>query len=137
MAGRFLERIRFIRARGTAVILAWGPGVPARSNNCDEMLTQRTVVPYLLQRKLISEQAIVEGDLAVVDTSRRNCNFEVISKRGPCYLLKQGVEPDGIKTVRHEATVLTRVFTRLVETLGLIATFPALCIRCEGTSSYH
>src|ERR1043165_2041700 len=69
------------------------------------MLTQRAVVPYLLQRKLISEQAIVEGDLAVVDASRRNRNFQVISERGPCYLLKQGLEPDGIGTVRHEAAV--------------------------------
>lgn len=77
------------------------------------MLTQHAVVPYLLQRKLISEQAIVEGDLAVVDASRRNCNFQVISERGPCYLLKQGVEHDGIKTIRHEATVYQRLHSSI------------------------
>jgi Phosphotransferase enzyme family len=73
------------------------------------MLTQRAVVPYLLQHKLISEQAIVEGDLVVLDASRRNLNFQVISERGPCYLLKQGVGPDGIETVGHEAAVYQRL----------------------------
>jgi len=74
-----------------------------------QMLTQRAVVPYLFKRKLLSEQSIVDGDLAVVDASRRNLNFQVISERGPCYLLKQGVGPDGIKTVSHEATVYQRL----------------------------
>jgi hypothetical protein len=73
------------------------------------MLTQRAVVPYLLQHGLISEQAIVEGDLAVVDASRRNLNFQVVSEHGPCYLLKQGVGPDGIETVGHEAAVYQRL----------------------------
>lgn len=74
-----------------------------------QMLTQRAVVPYLLQHGLISEQAIVEGDLTVVDASRRNLNFQVISERGPCYLLKQGIEPDGVETVGHEAAVYQRL----------------------------
>lgn len=69
------------------------------------MLTQRAVVPYLLQHNLISAQSIVEGDLAVVDASRRNRNCKVISERGPSYLLKQGVGPDGIETVAREAAV--------------------------------
>lgn len=73
------------------------------------MLTQRAVVPYLLRRKLISEESIVEGDLAVVDVSRRNLNFQVISERSPCFLLKQGVGPDGIATIRHEAAVYQRL----------------------------
>lgn len=73
------------------------------------MLTQRAVVPYLSRRKLISEQAIVEGDLKVADASRRNINFQVISERGPCYLLKQGVGPDGIETISHEAAIYQRL----------------------------
>ena len=72
------------------------------------MLTQRAVVPYLLRRGLISEQAVVEGDLAVVDASRRNRNFKIISDRATCYFLKQGVGADGIETVGHEATVYRR-----------------------------
>jgi hypothetical protein len=77
------------------------------------MLTQRAVVPYLLQRKLISEQAIVEGDLVVLDASRRNLNFQVISERGPSYLLKQGVEPDGMETVSREATIYQRLHSSI------------------------
>ncbi|HXM46915.1 MAG TPA: phosphotransferase [Pyrinomonadaceae bacterium] len=83
------------------------------------MLTQRAVVPYLLQRRLITEESIVEGDLAVVDASRRNLNFQVISERGPCYLLKQGVGPDGIETVRHEATVYQLLQPSAIANLGL------------------
>lgn len=79
------------------------------------MLTQRAVVSYLLRRKLISEQAIVEGELKVADASRRNLNFQVISARGPCYLLKQGVGPDGIETVGHEAAVYQRLQSSIGE----------------------
>lgn len=69
------------------------------------MLTQLEVAAYLLQHNLISAASIVEGDLAVADTSRRNRNFKVISERGPSYLLKQGVGTGGIATVAHEALV--------------------------------
>src|SRR5438045_3129915 len=69
------------------------------------MLTQPAVAPYLLQRDLISAQSLVAGDLAVVDATRRNSNFKVISERGPSYLLKQGVGPDRSATVDYEAAV--------------------------------
>jgi|SRR5215217_5938183 len=69
------------------------------------MLTQDEVAPYLLGRKLVSAESIVEGDLAVVDASRRNRNFKVLSERGPSYLLKQGLGPEGRATVAHEAAV--------------------------------
>ena len=66
---------------------------------------QLEIAAYLLQHDLISAASIVEGDLAVADASRRNRNFKVISERGPSYLLKQGVGPDGKATVAHEAVV--------------------------------
>ncbi|MFQ6114058.1 MAG: hypothetical protein ACE5NG_08195 [bacterium] len=69
------------------------------------MLTQLEIVPYLLRRALINPDSIVFGDLIVVDASRRNRNFKVMSERGPCYLLKQGVGQEGIATVAHEASV--------------------------------
>jgi hypothetical protein len=69
------------------------------------MLTQDEIAPYLLERKLVSAESIVEGDLAVVDASRRNRNFKVLSERGPSYLLKQGLGPEGRATVAHEAAV--------------------------------
>jgi thiamine kinase-like enzyme len=69
------------------------------------MLTHPDVALYLLQHELISAKCIVEGDLIMADTSRRNHNFKVSSKGSPCYLLKQGIGPDGIATVAHEADV--------------------------------
>lgn len=75
------------------------------------MLTQHEVVSYLLERKLISTESIVGSDLLVADVSRRNRNFKVISDRGPCYLLKQGVGVDGVATVAHEALVYQHLQT--------------------------
>jgi len=69
------------------------------------MLAQPEVAPYLLQRQLISAASIVEGDLMVVDVSRRNRNFKVISAQSPCYMLKQGIRADGSVTVAREAAV--------------------------------
>ena len=69
------------------------------------MLAQSEVAPYLLQRQFISALSIVQGDLTVVDVSRRNRNFKVISEQGPCYLLKQGVGAEGIATIAHEAAI--------------------------------
>lgn len=69
------------------------------------MLTQHQVMLYLLQHKLIDPASIVTGGLTVVDVSRRNCNFKVISTQGPCYLVKQGISPDRATTVAHEAAV--------------------------------
>jgi hypothetical protein len=66
---------------------------------------QSEVAPYLLHRGMISAASIVDGDLRVVDASRRNRNFKIIKERGPCYLLKRGVGQDGIATVAHESTV--------------------------------
>jgi aminoglycoside phosphotransferase (APT) family kinase protein len=72
------------------------------------MLTPREVIPYLCHHNLISARSAVEGDLEVVDASRRNRNFRVVSRRGPGYLLKQGVGPERIATVAHEATIYRR-----------------------------
>ena len=69
------------------------------------MLAQNEVALYLLKRRLVSRESIVEGDLVVMDVSRRNRNYKVISERSPGYLLKQGVGPEGIATLAHEAAV--------------------------------
>lgn len=69
------------------------------------MLTQHQVMLYLLRHKLIDPASIIAGDLAIMDVSRRNCNFQVISAQGPSYLVKQGMSPDRAATVAHEATV--------------------------------
>ncbi len=69
------------------------------------MLTQSKVVPYLLKCGLVSAESIAEGDLAVMDVSRRNRNYKVISERGPSYFLKQGIGPEGRATLANEAAV--------------------------------
>jgi thiamine kinase-like enzyme len=69
------------------------------------MLTPDTAPRYLLQRGLIDTRAIVEGDLLVIDSSRRNANFKVISERGPSYLLKQGIGPRRSEGIANEAAI--------------------------------
>lgn len=67
------------------------------------ILTEQEAVHYLLKNNLIDPQIIVEEDISIVDSSRRNRVFKVICPQGPSYLLKQGINPDGITTVAHEA----------------------------------
>ncbi|HYP20257.1 MAG TPA: aminoglycoside phosphotransferase family protein [Chloroflexia bacterium] len=67
------------------------------------MLTQRAVAAYLLERGLVEPKAVVEGDLVVLDASRRNANFQVISEHGPSYLVKQGVGEQREATIANEA----------------------------------
>ena len=69
------------------------------------LLTEQEVVPYLLKRRLIDPKAVVEGEVTVVNASRRNRVFKVISEQGPCYLLKQAVDREATATVAHEAAV--------------------------------
>ncbi|WP_447403017.1 phosphotransferase family protein (plasmid) [Lysinibacillus sp. fkY74-1] len=63
------------------------------------------VIKFLLEQKLIKEKSIVNGGLTIVDVSRRNHNFKIISKEGPCYFLKQGVTPNKKTTVSREAAM--------------------------------
>lgn len=70
-----------------------------------EALSQRQAVAYLLQRNLIDPACVVAGDLTVLDVSRRNRNLVVSTTNGPSYLLKQGMNSDGMATVAHEAAV--------------------------------
>jgi thiamine kinase-like enzyme len=68
------------------------------------MLLQKDVVLYLLRRNLLTSDTITDGDLEVIDVSRRNHNFAVMcNKKGQSYLLKQGVGPERVQTIAHEA----------------------------------
>jgi Ser/Thr protein kinase RdoA (MazF antagonist) len=68
-------------------------------------LTVDTVVPYLLERNLVSVAAIVEGDLEVIDAGRRNHNLKIVRRDGPSYLIKQPGEGEHSTdmTIRCEA----------------------------------
>jgi thiamine kinase-like enzyme len=74
------------------------------------MLTQHDVVPYLLSRDLITSQCVVDGNVAVLDNSRRNRNYRIISPDG-CYLLKQAAGSDRIETLSREAAIYQRLFS--------------------------
>jgi hypothetical protein len=67
------------------------------------MLRQSEATAYLLRHSFVTSEAIVDGDLALVDVSRRNHNLQVTTNKGPCYLLKQGAGRDGKAGVAHEA----------------------------------
>jgi hypothetical protein len=70
------------------------------------LVDQTEVIPYLLERKLVSRSSIVGGDLSVQDLSRRNRNFRIICRNGPSYLMKQGLTNDGKASIAREAEVL-------------------------------
>jgi hypothetical protein len=67
------------------------------------VLTQAEVVPFLLRQGLIAAASVVEGDLLVLDISRRHANFQVLSAGGPSYLVKQGVGPERGAALAREA----------------------------------
>jgi hypothetical protein len=54
---------------------------------------------------LLSADAIVTGDLVVLDASRRNRNFKIIRNGGPSLFVKEMREgqPDAMTTLRREA----------------------------------
>ena len=74
-------------------------------------LTAPTLVQYLLGRGLLTPRSVVDGDVIVVDITRRNRNFKVIRKKGPSYFVKQAKADDpqtgplAISTLQIEAAV--------------------------------
>jgi Ser/Thr protein kinase RdoA (MazF antagonist) len=69
------------------------------------MLAQEQVAGYLIERGLLGPEAVVDGGLVVTDLSRRNRNYRVVTREGPCFLLKQGMTAEAAATVAHEASV--------------------------------
>jgi hypothetical protein len=69
------------------------------------MLTEYKAIMYLLQNKFLHPEVLLEGSMEVVNTSRRNRNFKVMSEKGRQYLLKQGVGLQGMATVAYEAAI--------------------------------
>jgi aminoglycoside phosphotransferase (APT) family kinase protein len=54
--------------------------------------TVDTITPYLIERNLVGLDAIVEGDLEIIDVGRRNQNLKIVRRRGSSYLIKQAGE---------------------------------------------
>jgi len=72
------------------------------------VLDHADVMPYLLERDLISARAVVDGGLRIVDMSRRNRVFVVTADGEPGLVVKQPSDADD-DGVRHEAVVLERL----------------------------
>src|SRR5262245_29779541 len=68
-------------------------------------LTVDTILPYLIEKNLVSPAAIVEGDFAAIDAGRRNQSLKIVLRRGRSYLIKQPGEGENYTdvTVRREA----------------------------------
>lgn len=47
------------------------------------------IINYLLKQNLIRKDRIIQNDLKLLEVSRRNYNFQVISEKGPSYFLKR------------------------------------------------
>ena len=69
------------------------------------MLTQAQIAHYLVAGGFSSAESIVDGDFEVMEASRRNSNFKVVTNRGPSYLLKQLKDASAGETVANEARV--------------------------------
>lgn len=89
------------------------------------MLTQHEVVPYLLSRELITASCVVDGNVAILDNSRRNRNYRIISPDGS-YLLKQAVGSDRIETLSREAAVYQQ-FSAGGQKNGITRHLPGFC----------
>ena len=69
------------------------------------MLLQGDLISYLLEHGCLNAERVVAGDVTLEDASRRNRNFRVLSKRGPCYFVKQA-SPGVEASIAREARVL-------------------------------
>jgi hypothetical protein len=69
------------------------------------LITPVSLVHYLLDRSFVSRESLVNGNLRLLDVSRRNLDFKVIRKNGPSYFVKQikSWTPGPIATIEREA----------------------------------
>ena len=88
------------------------------------MLALSDVVGYLLERRLVSADAVVDGSLRVEDVSRRNAVFVVTTASERSLVLKVEGDDGGIGVAR-EAAVLERLRTSRHGT-GVGAWLPAV-----------
>lgn len=68
-------------------------------------LSPQNLVHFLLDPALVTAASVVDGDFAVVETSRRNRNFKVLRGPHPGLFVKQAQdwEPYSLETLRREA----------------------------------
>jgi len=69
------------------------------------VLTQETVIAYLLRRGRLTPEELIRNEVKVYDSTRRNGNFRVERQSGDRLLLKQAREPNALQTVAWEAQI--------------------------------
>ena len=97
------------------------PRVPAFSDEA--------VVRHLVRRGLISDADAVNGTLKVEKISRRDHVYSVTREAGDSYLLKQGIGPERISTMRRE----TLTYERLARGSGDFAGYLPRCYGYDPT----
>lgn len=68
-------------------------------------LTYEELVQYMLSHGFVSAESLVDGDLVLKDTSRRNQNYQIMTKKGSSYFLKQGIDKERIIAISNEAAI--------------------------------
>ncbi|MGS0685529.1 phosphotransferase family protein [Nakamurella sp. GG22] len=69
------------------------------------LLTPEALLQFLRETGRITDRAIVDGELAISDISRRNQNYRVIQKDGTSLVIKHDADADGMPTLEREAAV--------------------------------
>lgn len=88
------------------------------------------VTDYLLNRKILSTSSIVNGDLKIIDSSRKNRNLKVLRTNDTSFLIKQSYKTDfdSSITLKREALLYAMVqnygmFSSLLEIVPHIHDF--------------
>ena len=71
------------------------------------ILTPQNALAYLMDSGLITPDVVLEGDLMLVDASRRNTNIKAIRPEAPGLFLKQikAMDPQSVSALQREAWV--------------------------------
>src|SRR5579862_108004 len=81
------------------------------------MLEVSALVQRLVERRLLEASEILEGEVRILDASRRNRNLHLLRQRGPSYMIKHGLGAERRRTVAGEA----EVYDRLAPARGALA----------------
>jgi thiamine kinase-like enzyme len=70
------------------------------------ILNARNVAHYLMERGLVTRSSLVDGDLWIVESTRRNRNYKIIRRNSPAYFVKQvqNWEAQAIASLRCESS---------------------------------
>jgi thiamine kinase-like enzyme len=116
------------------------------------VITPNNVCYYLLERRLVTVESVVDGDFMIVDVTRRNRNFKIIRRQHQSFFIKQiqDWDPQAIASLQCEAACYWLAQSD-VELAGLALLMPAyylydaarhiliteLLPEAENLSDYH